>query len=74
MAVLGSFKDAIFSIKQRNVNRRTKAIVMAALFERAYLDRIKCQELAVLRFQDCDQVNELFPVFQKIEIGFHCQC
>ena len=46
---------------------------MAAVFEKAYLDRIKCRELTV-RFQDCDQVKELFPVFQKIEIAFHRQC
>ena len=66
------FEDAILSIQQRKVIRCIKAIDMAAIFEKAQLDRIKGQELTVFRFQDCDRVKEFFPVFQKIEIGIHC--
>ena len=72
MAAVRSFKDAVLFSQQRKMIWRIKAIVMVAVFEKAHLGRIKWQELTVLRFQDCDQLEELFPVFQKIEIGFHC--
>ena len=60
------FEDAICPFNK--VIGCIKALDVAAIFEKAQLDRTKGQELTVFRFQDCDQVKELFPVFQKILI------
>ena len=45
MAAVRLFEDAILSIQQKKVIRCIKAIDMAAIFEKAQLDRIKGQEL-----------------------------